>query len=94
MFMILIDRDYWYKEGKAGIEDALNQTPINKKLAKNVIIFLGDGMGFQTIMASRVYKGQQKGESGEEGFLGFESFPHLGVSKVNRFLSPKCSLFA
>ena len=31
---------------------------LNTKKAKNVIIFVGDGMGVQTHTASRIYKGQ------------------------------------
>jgi alkaline phosphatase len=50
--------------------------------AKNVIIFIGDGMGMSTITAARIYKGQLAGNSGEENELAFEHFPTVGLSKT------------
>ena len=55
----------------------------NTNIAKNVILFLGDGMGFTTIMAARVLKGQRKGNTGEEESFTFEKFPYVGLSKVS-----------
>lgn len=54
----------------------------NLNVAKNVIIMLGDGMSLSTITASRMYRGQKRGESGEESKLFFEDFPFVGLSKV------------
>lgn len=68
--------------GTNELKKALKQAQINTNKAKNVILFLGDGMGFQTIMAARVYKGQLAGVSGEEENMNFEDFPHIGISKV------------
>ena len=31
--------------------------------AKNVILFIGDGMGISTITAARIYAGQKRGEA-------------------------------
>lgn len=54
--------------------------------ARNVIIFVGDGMGIQTITAGRIYKGQrEKHVSGEESELIWDSFPNTGFSKVRFF---------
>jgi alkaline phosphatase len=50
--------------------------------AKNVIVFIGDGMGMSTITAARIYKGQRTGKSGEENQLSFEHFPNVGLSKT------------
>lgn len=55
---------------------------MNTNEAKNVILFLGDGMSIPTITASRIYKGQLNGKSGEDDFLSFEEFPFLGLAKV------------
>ena len=38
---------------------------------KNVILFLGDGMGVSTVTAARILEGQLMGGSGEENFLSF-----------------------
>ena len=34
--------------------------------AKNVILFLGDGMSLTTVAAARIFEGQRKGNPGEE----------------------------
>jgi len=52
------------------------------RVAKNVIFFLGDGMGVSTVTAARIHAGQKKGQPGEENFLNFEKFPNLGLLKV------------
>lgn len=71
----------WAAEGKQAIQDALNRKPIEKK-ARNVILFIGDGMGISTVTASRIYEGQQRGDTGEENRLSFETFPYSALSKT------------
>lgn len=48
--------------------------------AKNVILFVGDGMGVSTVTAARILDGQQRGGDGESHRLAFERFPHLAMS--------------
>lgn len=61
-----------------------NGPEVEEKKAKNIIIFIGDGMGVQTVTAGRIYKGQvTKGVSGEEEELVWENFPYTGLSKVS-----------
>lgn len=50
--------------------------------AKNVILFIGDGMGISTITAARIYEAQKRGETGEENRLSFETFPNLALVKT------------
>src|SRR5690606_23312450 len=50
--------------------------------ARNVILFIGDGMGVSTITAARIYDGQSRGESGEENRLAFERFPRVALVKT------------
>lgn len=50
----------WNKEAKLTLDNLLNRG-INKNIAKNVIVFLGDGMGISTVTAGRIRKGQLKG---------------------------------
>jgi alkaline phosphatase len=50
--------------------------------AKNVILFIGDGMGLSTVTAARIYDGQSRGETGEENLLSFEHFPALALAKT------------
>ncbi|XP_053316877.1 alkaline phosphatase-like [Spea bombifrons] len=72
---------YWNNQAKETLITALNLTPITNR-AKNLILFLGDGMGVPTITAARIYQGQLRGESGEENIMTMERFPHVALSKV------------
>ena len=49
---------------------------------RNVILFVGDGMGVSTVTATRIFAGQQRGEPGEENTLSFEQFPHVALVKT------------
>ncbi|MEP1385462.1 MAG: alkaline phosphatase [Paraglaciecola sp.] len=53
-----------------------------KGQAKNVILFVGDGMGISTVTAARILEGQLNGEQGEDNQLSFESFPFAGLAKT------------
>ncbi|NRB38030.1 MAG: alkaline phosphatase [Pseudomonadales bacterium] len=50
--------------------------------AKNVILFVGDGMGISTVTAARILAGQKQGLQGEEYQLSFEKFSFSGFSKT------------
>ena len=50
--------------------------------AKNVILFVGDGMGVSTVTATRIFDGQMNGLSGEGNVLSFEMFPNLALVKT------------
>src|SRR4051812_46339507 len=69
-------RDGWNAIDKAKLEK------IRKGPAKNVILFIGDGMGVSTLTAARIFEGQRRGESGEENRLSFEDFPNAALSKT------------
>lgn len=56
-------------------EDGPNQ-------ARNVILFIGDGMGIATVTAARIFDGQSKGLAGEEHVLSFETFPNVALVKT------------
>ena len=67
----------WYRDAAAQVAKARAGSG-----AKNVILFLGDGMGVSTVTAARIYEGQLRGEAGEENRLSFEAFPVTGLSKT------------
>jgi alkaline phosphatase len=71
----------WRRDGWNAIERAKREK-IRKGKAKNVILFLGDGMSVTTLTASRILEGQMRGESGEENRLSFEEFPFSALSKT------------
>lgn len=50
--------------------------------ARNVILFIGDGMGVATVTAARIYDGQSQGMLGEEHWLAFERFPNVALVKT------------
>lgn len=74
------DDNAWYKDGVKLIQDNLNVKP-NNDTAKSAILFLGDGMGFSTIAATRFLDGQMKGQKGEENVLSWEVFPWSALAK-------------
>lgn len=70
----------WFTDAQSKIEQKLETTSNFK--AKNVILFVGDGMGISTLTSARILKGQLDGELGEEGYLSFEQFPHTALVKT------------
>lgn len=61
---------------------ALAEDAPEQPRAKNVILFIGDGMGISTITAARIYEAQKRGETGEENSLSFERFPNVALVKT------------
>lgn len=72
---------YWKEYAQILLRYNLEKQPIEGR-AKNIILFLGDGMSIPTLGAARVYSAQKRGASGEENYLSFEKFPFVGLSKV------------
>ncbi|WP_409432444.1 alkaline phosphatase [Litorimonas sp. RW-G-Af-16] len=62
--------------------DASAQKNTETGSPKNVILFIGDGMGVSTVTAARIFDGQSKGKSGEEHSLAFEAFDNLALIKT------------
>ncbi|MFC7291183.1 alkaline phosphatase [Hirschia litorea] len=72
--------DSYYVSAAAAIQSKLEKRDV--KPAKNVILFIGDGMGISTITAARIYAGQQKGVDGESYHLAMDSLPYSALSKT------------
>lgn len=75
------NKDFWYKSGKEALKQSHQKKRIEGK-AKNVILFVGDGMGVITHTLARIYKGQKSGKTGEEGKLEWENFDYSGLIKT------------
>lgn len=73
--------DPYFKQAQAQMQRILTQAK-NTNQAKNVILIVGDGMGFSTVTAARIFEGQQRGVDGESNVLAWEAFPHLAASKT------------
>ena len=75
----------WYRSGKKRVNRAVEiQKSIKNKpgSARNIILFIGDGMSISTVTAARILDGQKQGFSGEENFLSFGQFPYTGMIKT------------
>ncbi len=70
----------WFSDAQGVITEKSASTALNS--AKNVILFVGDGMGVSTLTAARIRQGQLEGEMGEEGYLSFEAFPYSALVKT------------
>ena len=73
--------DPWYTMAETRLGDALDR-PQPATRARNVILFIGDGMSLATVTAARIHEGQLRGETGEENSLSFERFPYTGLAKT------------
>ena len=71
----------WYVDAQRVLKSKLMYINTIKK-AKNIILFVGDGMGISTVTAARILDGQNRGNSGEENMLSFDKFPITGLSKT------------
>ena len=49
---------------------------------RNVVLFVGDGMGVSTVTAARILDGQNQGLAGEEHLLSFEHFANVALIKT------------
>ncbi|XP_062869430.1 intestinal-type alkaline phosphatase 1-like [Trichomycterus rosablanca] len=75
------DPSYWNLQAKKTLDAALRLRPRAHR-AKNIVLFLGDGMGVSTVSAARILRGQMDGGSGEENVLAMDTFPYLALSKT------------
>lgn len=74
-------KEAYMQRARAQVE-ANRRLKSNTRRARNVILFVGDGMGVTTITAARILDGQMRGVGGEENVLSFERFPYLAHSKT------------
>lgn len=70
---------WWFTAGAAAAHANVGTTPPR---AKNVIVFLGDGMSITTIAAAHILLGQRQGKDGESARLSFENLPYTALSRT------------
>lgn len=73
--------DTYFLDGIAELRRA-RALPWRGERARNVIIFIGDGMDLSTVTAARIFDGQSRGFSGEEGRLAWEDMPHVALTRT------------
>ena len=73
------EADYWRNNAQDYLKSVLEdpEKEVKPKKAKNIILFLGDGMSLATVAATRMYM-----YGNEKSSLSFEKFAHFGLSKV------------
>lgn len=69
---------WWFRDGAA--QAAARGAMAGR--AKNLILFVGDGMSLTTVAAARILEGQRHGGSGEEQRLSWEDFPATALSRT------------
>ena len=69
---------WWFQSGAA----AAAERGAMEGNARNVILFVGDGMSLTTVAAARILAGQREGAAGEEYRLSWEDFPHTALSRT------------
>lgn len=69
-------------DGKAHLAAALKRQP-NPAKPKNIILFIGDGMGINSVTAGRIFAGQMHGGTGITNDLAFETLPYTGFSRTH-----------
>jgi len=72
--------DSYYVSAANAVATRAGRTDISP--ARNVILFVGDGMGVSTVTAARIYAGQLEGADGESHQLAMETLPHAALSKT------------
>ncbi|UXI68162.1 alkaline phosphatase [Tahibacter amnicola] len=70
---------WWFTAGAATAHAHLGP---KAPRARNVIVFLGDGMSIPTIAAAHILAGQLQGKDGESHRLSFETLPYTALSRT------------
>ena len=70
--------DWWFRAGAA----TAHNHGAGRARARNIILFIGDGMSIPTVSAARILEGQRHGQPGEENMLSFERFPYTALSRT------------
>ena len=84
-FNLVNQQNSWYESAAKQIQQQrliADSIQNQEGSAKNIILFIGDGMNLTTVTASRILEGQQQGMLGEENNLSFDGFPFSGLAKT------------
>lgn len=74
--------DAWFDAGATAVFERKKRYPGGEQKARNVILFIGDGMDINTVTAARIFDGQARGVDGEANDLAFETLPHVAFAKT------------
>lgn len=74
-------QDSYFQSGRKELRDRLAVVQ-GAARAKNVILFVGDGMGANTLTAARILQGQLLGTDGESYVTAMDAMPWTGLSRT------------
>ncbi|VDL62477.1 unnamed protein product [Nippostrongylus brasiliensis] len=79
--------NFWNSIARKNVDKKLQMNPhlLKGKRPKNIILFIGDGMGISTVTSARVNKNQHAGNPHVNAPLFFEGFAHAGLVKTSSF---------
>ncbi|MEO2169185.1 MAG: alkaline phosphatase [bacterium] len=73
--------DPTWRSGAAELTTRLQQVP-DRREARNLILFIADGNGVNSVTATRIFAGQRTGGSGEEFDLAYDAMPWAALVKT------------
>ena len=73
--------DSYFVDATTDLDARLQARP-NTGKARNVILFVGDGMGVSTLTAARIYQGQRAGRDGESTWTSMDRMPFSALVKT------------
>nr|XP_019950508.1 PREDICTED: alkaline phosphatase-like [Paralichthys olivaceus] len=73
--------EFWRSQARKTLQSALDRK-LNTNVARNILLYLGDGMGITTYTAARILKGQLQNQTGEETVMTMDTFPSVGLAKT------------
>ena len=74
-------QDSYYVAARQSLKARLGEAPRTGP-AKNVILFIGDGMGVSTLTAARILAGQRLGVDGESYSLTMDTLPYTALVRT------------
>ncbi|KAJ4936069.1 hypothetical protein JOQ06_017593 [Pogonophryne albipinna] len=76
--------EFWRSQARVTLQSGLDRK-LNTNVPKNILFFLGDGMGITTYTAARILKGQLQNQTGEETVMTMDTFPNsVGIVTATR----------
>lgn len=73
--------DSYFSKARSVLAERLAEQPRTGR-AKNIILFIGDGMGVSTVTAGRIFAGQEQGGDGVSHDLTFDTLPYAALAKT------------
>ncbi|KAJ4936070.1 hypothetical protein JOQ06_017594 [Pogonophryne albipinna] len=80
--------EFWRSQARVTLQSGLDRK-LNTNVPKNILFFLGDGMGITTYTAARILKGQLQNQTGEETVMTMDTFPNVIIGGGRKYMTPR-----